>query len=487
MAMDGLYAGLCRWLTLRTRAEALPAPLWFGLGVGCVALFFTACSWITSPNFGGGTSSSEPSNATADASFESPSASTPGAYTQQRVESEPDIRVRIVERAERVQIAGPRQAAVSVEQSGIAPINLPTPLIVTAADDDWMVRDAGGVVHQFPRVTHKPVDALAVDFPDGAAGTMFSVDSKVLPGVIRLSGRRDISPGIFDVIEYVPLESYLPGVIAKELYKDWALETFKAQAIAARSYALQERGRRMALGVAFDVESNEADQAYGGRTDHAIAHRAVKDTAGVVLTYQGRFLRAYYCSTVGGRAANARDTWPTGKGFEFNLDAPIQASSRDDADSASPLYRWTVARDRKELIKRIREYGRTANSAVRNMDSVAKIEVLERNEFGRPKAFKLYQDDGRWYKLNAEEIRLACNQPVSGLPAITKASRISSGDFEVRRESTSKGDAMVFDGRGFGHGVGMSQYGAQGMAMRGRQARDILMHYYPGATIERAY
>lgn len=484
--MDGLYAGACRGLSLRTRADAIPAPMWFGLGVGCVALFFTACSWITVPELGGsGTARETPREAPRSSASTAPAVGA--VATPSRVESEPDMRVRIIERAERVQIAGPRQAAVSVEQSGIAPINLPTPLVVTAGDADWLVRDSGGVVHQFPRVTHKPVDALAVDFPAGASGTMFSVDSKVLPGVVRLSGRRDVSPGVFDVIEHVPLESYLPGVIAKELYTTWHLETFKAQAIAARSYALQERGRRMALGVAFDVEATEADQAYGGQTDHATAHRAVKETAGVVLTFEGRFLRAYYCSTVAGRAANARDTWPTGKGFEFNLDAPIQATPRDDSDSASPLYRWTVARDRRELLKRIREYGRTANSAVRNMDSVARIEVFERNEFGRPRSFKLYQDDGRWYRLNAEEIRLACNQSVSGLPAITKASRINSGDFEVRRESTSAGDAMVFDGRGFGHGVGMSQYGAQGMAARGRQAREILMHYYPGALIERAY
>ncbi len=484
--MDGLYAGACRWLTLRTRAQELPAPMWFGLGVGCVALFFTACSWITTPELGDSRSSTRERERTVERPSDSEVAPAP-VYTGTRLEGEPDMRVRIRERAERVEIAGPRQAAVSVEMSGVAAINLPTPLIVTAADNAWMIRDSGGVVHQFPRITHKPVDALAIDVPGGISGAMFSVDAKVLPGVIRLSGRRDLSPGLFDVIEHVPMESYLPGVISKELYSGWRLETFKAQAIAARSYALQERGRRMALGVAFDVESSEADQAYGGRTDHVIAHRAVKETAGVVLTYEGRFLRAYYCSTVAGRAANARDTWPISKGFEFNLDAPIQASPRDDADSESPLYRWTVARDRKELLKRIKEYGRTANSAVRNMDSVARIEVFERNEFGRPRSFKLYQDDGRWYKLNAEEIRLACNQSVKGLTAITKTSRISSGDFEVRRESTSTGDVLVFDGRGFGHGVGMSQYGAEGMAKRGRQARDILMHYYPGATIERAY
>lgn len=481
--MDGLYAGVCRWLTLRSRADALPAPMWFGLGVGCVALFFTACSWISDPGMSGSERRPRERETVAERPVDVPAP----VYTGTRMDGEPDMRVRIKDRAERVEVAGPRQAAVSVEMSGIAAINLPTPLVVTAADDAWVVRDGGGVMHQFPRVTHKPVDALAIDVPGGTAGAMFSVDAKVLPGVIRLSGRRDVSPSVFDVIEHVPLESYLPGVIAKELYKDWHFETFKAQAIAARSYALQERGRRMALGVAFDVESTEADQAYGGRTDHAIAHRAVKDTAGVVLTYQNRFLRAYYCSTVGGRAANARDTWPTGKGFEFNLDAPIQASPRDDADSASPLFRWTVARNRAELVKRIREYGRTANAAIRNMDSVAKIEVFERNEFGRPRSFKLYQDDGRWYKLNAEEIRLACNQSVKGLPAITREQRISSGDFEVRRESTSTGAVLVFEGRGFGHGVGMSQYGAQGMAMRGRQARDILTHYYPGAVIERAY
>src|SRR5690606_21035761 len=136
-------------------------------------------------------------------------------------------------------------------------------------------------------------------------------------------------------------ESYLPGVVAKELYQTWPLPTFQAQAVCARSYALHERGRARAAGRLFDVEATTQDQVFAGATDLPVAHSAVESTRGQVITYRGGVLRAYYSSTSGGRAASAADTWPTGPGFEFNQAFPLQAAPRQYFDQASPAYRWT--------------------------------------------------------------------------------------------------------------------------------------------------
>jgi len=281
----------------------------------------------------------------------------------------------------------------------------------------------------------------------------------------------------------VPIEDYLPGVVAKGLIAGWSLEAFRAQAIAARSYALHERQRRTAIGSHFDVESTTQDQAYAGATGSTRAHEAVRSTRGLVLTWRGALLRSYYSSTTGGRAASARDTWPTGRGFEFNLAAPIQASPRDDADRFSPLFRWTVERQTENLVRRFRAFGRAQNMAIRDIASLSSIRVIERNDYGRPTRYSIADSGGSTWTLSAESIRLACNFTTPGTPTVTRQLRVNSGDFEARVE----GDRVVFDGRGFGHGVGMSQYGAEGKARQGVKATEILAYYYPGAVIDRAY
>src|SRR5204862_447588 len=132
------------------------------------------------------------------------------------------------------------------------------------------------------------------------------------------------------------------------------LTAFQVQAVCARTYALHERARAARLGRDFDLEASTYDQAYNGGAPLPVALQAVADTRGVVITWQGHILRAYYSSTCGGRTASAKDIWPTGPGYEFNLDAPIQAQHRESACEASPRYRWDAVRDRAELSQRMK-------------------------------------------------------------------------------------------------------------------------------------
>lgn len=411
---------------------------------------------------------------------------------------EPVMRVRVV-RGEAVVVIGgapeirvmpPRRPRIRAISSGIdetmeAGVQvLPGPITVTLGEEAWRITDGRGGTRRLPRSIGSVMeDALRVTSVDGA---MLEVEGARLPGTLWLHGRSAGTPatGVIDVVEHLPIELYLPGVIAKELYPNWGLETFKAQAIAARSYALHERQRRVAIGSHFDVESTTQDQVYGGATTNPTALRAVELTHGQVLTWNGHLLRAYYSSTTGGRAASARDTWPTTRGFEFNLMPPIQATPRDDADAFSPLFRWRVERDIEETSRRIRAFAESRRMGMRTITRVAKIEPVSFNEFERPRRYRITEQGGRWWELSAEDTRLAVNHAGdSGLAPPTRDQRINSGDFTTKVESGK----LVFEGRGFGHGVGMSQFGAEGMARQGRSAEEILMHYYPGTELVKWY
>jgi len=430
-----------------------------------------------------------------------PAARSPADETLQTASGEPIMRVRVLRDATRLEVGGARHIRVGH-------FSVRTPAFITLGADAWYVRDASGVSTRVDR-TGADGTPLRVSSADGHE---LVVNGSRFPGELRLhpsDQRAAASPGAFDVVEHVPIETYLPGVISKELLRDWKLEAYKAQAIAARSYALHERERRLRTGSWFDVENSEQDQVYGGATDHRIARRAVEETRGIVLTWNGQILRAYYSSTCGGRAGAARDTWPTTPGFEFNLAAPIQAHVRPCPCDFSPRHRWTVSRDRDELVRRLRAWGAENGSPVRSIASLSRIDVHRLNDAGRPAAYAVFDAAGKSWVLSAEQLRLACNTPPaveSGAgaspaaaaptasagqqPALPGSSgsrsapaRVLSGDLELR----ITGNLVSIVGRGFGHGVGMCQYGAEGMARQGKSAQAIVRHYYPGASIERAY
>jgi SpoIID/LytB domain protein len=138
----------------------------------------------------------------------------------------------------------------------------------------------------------------------------------------------------------------------------------------------------------------------------------------------------------------------------------------------------------------MRSFGQRQGLLIRAIKDLHSVEVMEWNMDGRPKRYKIIEPGGTWYHLSAEELRLACNAslpPGEGV-AIDRASRVSSGDmtFVVSRAGQSGGSAAI-SGRGFGHGVGMCQFCANGFARRGETWQTMLRRFYPGASIVRAY
>ncbi len=289
--------------------------------------------------------------------------------------------------------------------------------------------------------------------------------------------------GKLDVVEFLPMENYLTGVVGAELYKEWPLTAFEVQAVCARTYALHERERSQKLGRDYDLESTTADQAYNGGTPLPVAIKAAAETRGVAITWQGRLLRAYYSSTCGGRTASAADIWPTGPGYEFNLDLPIQAAHRETMCQASPRYRWEAVRDRTELSRRIREWGRANGHPISGMGLLSVVRVAGVNSDERPNKYTVEDDKKRTFAIDCEQLRQACSATVAGLAEIPKEQKVWASDFEF----DVKGQTVTIRGRGFGHGVGMCQFCTKAFAERGDNWRDIVLRYYPGAKLERAY
>ncbi|MBX3359602.1 MAG: SpoIID/LytB domain-containing protein [Phycisphaeraceae bacterium] len=427
------------------------------------------------------------------------------------IKGEPEMRIRILESAPRATFSGVDSiwlgpvigsgSAGAAERTRGAYFTPPVEVVLAA--DSWVVRDNAGQERRLPArgAQARELEVEGVMRDNKPAST--AVNGQRFAGRFRLApaaARRptaDVSqpapvtlPSSFDVIEYIPMEEYLPGVLAKELPKDWNLAACMVQAVCARSYAIHERNRSAATGRAFDVEASTRDQAYAGATTLPNAIDAVAQTRGIILTTDGAVLRAYYSSTCGGRTAAARDTWPTSKGFEFNLVPPLQAYERAHYCQASPLYTWTVERPKDELVRRFAVFGERNNYLIRQIRDLAKIEVVRTNATGRPAEYKIIEPGGKSYILKGEELRLACNTeepPIAGvsagLPPITRATRVNSSDFEVVVE----GSTVVFSGRGFGHGVGMCQYCTNAMSKRGTDWQDMLHAFYPGARVVKAY
>jgi stage II sporulation protein D len=399
--------------------------------------------------------------------------------------SEPDIRVRIAKAVTKKEIGGP--ASVLVRPVTTSPAAkgqvMKSPVTITTSAAGVAVVDGGGARKTWPVGTD--LEVLPSEGAEGAEEPLqlLRMDKAKYPGFLTIrQGSKDASTR-FDVIATMPIEMYLPGVVTNELLPDWNnLQVNEAQAVCARTYALHERARARAERKPVDVENTTADQVYAANAS-AVAGEAVRATRGMILTSEGKILRAYFSSCCGGRAASAADVWPNTEQYVFNRAKPLQGKPRQSFCQPSPLYRWEVMRSDDDLNRRIRGWGQANQNEVAGMARLRNVTIADRNDANRPNRYKLADDHGREFILKAEELRMACNHPLADLPAITKESRVNSGDLEVEVWANQ----VRITGRGWGHGVGMCQWCAKGMAENGMDWHTMVQTFYPGAEIQKAY
>lgn len=261
-----------------------------------------------------------------------------------------------------------------------------------------------------------------------------------------------------DLIATMDLEEYLRGVIPSEMPSNWPLEALKAQAVAARTYALYRKSLRDQFH--FDVESDVMDQVFtnplGLAVDKKIsnAERAVRETRGVLLlNRQGLPLASFFHADCGGRTEEAREIWGGGE---------KQGTAVDGFCPLNPAARWKVSLSSSEIAGKLKAFAPPESR-------LASLDVVDRTGSGRLAHLKLKWSDGQSSIVSGHEFRMAIGHD-----------RIKSTSFEFVR----KGEAFEFVGQGFGHGVGMCQWGAKSMASSGAFYSEILQHYYPKAMIK---
>jgi stage II sporulation protein D len=255
------------------------------------------------------------------------------------------------------------------------------------------------------------------------------------------------------VINRVPLETYVAGTLGSEVYSRWDANALRAQAVVTRTYALYQRAH--SAGQGYDVAATTSHQVYGGvgSESESIA-RAVADTRSEVLTWNGSPILAAFHSAAGGRTASAEEVW--GDPLPY-----LRSVSVDDEEESPDTY-WRVRMSRTDLGSALAPLGL-------QLGAFQEARVAERTTSGRAARVELFGSGGSG-SVTGRQLRSALGDE-----------RIRSTLFEIREID---GD-VVFVGSGHGHGVGMSQWGAQAMAERGADYRAILAAFYPGTTLER--
>jgi stage II sporulation protein D len=256
------------------------------------------------------------------------------------------------------------------------------------------------------------------------------------------------------VVNHVDLEEYVKGVVPSEVNSAWHPEMLKAQAVAARTYALYQH--MLSASRDYDVAASIQDQVYRGRHGvDARVEQAVESTRGLVITYQGAPIYAAFSSTAAGITEDAMVVWSKDLPYLKGVECPF--------DLESPHYQWKASFSVDALEKNLRQLGFPVGT-------IATLTPLSHSRAGRVATLRILHSKGELI-LRGEELRKAVGYTV-----------VPSTQFTVE----SFGQDIVLAGYGAGHAVGMCQWGAKELAELGYSFSSILRYYYPGTELQDA-
>ena len=298
-----------------------------------------------------------------------------------------------------------------------------------------------GLTLTFPRLARKPTNGTAVSSDD--SGTEISVS-----GLVHLVRK---GKG-FLVINRVDIEEYVKGVVPAEVSSTWHPEMLKAQAVAARTYALYQQ--MLSATREYDVVATVQDQVYRGKqgVDAGIL-RAVEDTRGLVVTYQDAPIYAAFSSTAAGLTEDAVNVW--------SKEYPISRAWSAPSICMSPYYQWKSSFKIDTLEQNLRQQGFSVGT-------IATMTPMSFSRGGRVAKLRVLHSGGELV-LRGEELRKAVGYTI-----------IPSTQFAIE----SIGRDVVLSGFGAGHAVGMCQWGAKELAELGYPFSTILQYYYPGTELQ---
>lgn len=247
------------------------------------------------------------------------------------------------------------------------------------------------------------------------------------------------------IINELPVEEYIENVVAAEIGASWEIEAIKAQAVISRTYAFYKI--MLSGNSRFNITSSVLNQAYKGNNTKVQITYAVRETRGEILTYNGKPIEAFYHSTCGGRTEDPAEVF--GRSYPY-------LKSVESVCPLSPYWSW----ERKIPVTEIEK-------AV-NITGIKNITINSFTSTNRVRDILIASETGKTI-LKATELR-----------KLLGWNRLPSTSFHLSRA----GDSIIFDGKGYGHGVGLCQWSALQMAKEGRNYREILSFFYPGTEIK---
>jgi len=300
-----------------------------------------------------------------------------------------------------------------------------------------------------------------------ADGELIKLSGKTYKGILRIAAFGNF----VDIINFINLEDYVKGVIAKEMplgNGNENYEALKAFAICVRTYALNKMNGGNGL---FDIFPDTRDQVYGGKSaEELISNKAADATEGVILVYDDEPATIYYHSTCGGMSESVENVFS-------HSHLPYLTSVKDGGDpycNISPRFEW------KEVYTELQFINQLYNAKLINSKnySIEDIRIESRFESGRVNDLEINLDGGS----GSKEIHLYGNEIRSKIRTPKKNLSLWSTMFNV---TVSSNGNIIFNGKGFGHGVGMCQWGAIGQSRLGVDYKNILENYYPETVLGR--
>jgi stage II sporulation protein D len=361
------------------------------------------------------------------------STGSPGIHHNGIVSLAPTIRVVLQKKADRFSIDGPADLTVKSFDKGETVYSGKGPITVTRSKKKMLLNG-------------KALDGEA--YRISGQGDYLAIGGKKYRGDLVLHVK---STGLM-AVNHLNVESYLYGVVPKEMSPLWSLEALTAQAIASRTYALYIREKRAAADRDYDVEATTSSQVYGGYDAEKESARAAVDASkGIVLSHDDKLIISYFHANSGGCTESSLNVW--------GVDLPYLQSIEDgySKEDTEPSWEYTVS---------YKELGRIFSKLLSGSE-LKKVELLDKSPSGRVMNFLLCSDSKK-VKVSGNSFRLSVG-PVN----------VKSTILDIIPDK----NGLTFKGTGYGHGVGMSQFGAQRMAIDGRTSEEILKHYYKGVDI----
>ncbi len=366
----------------------------------------------------------------------------------------------------------------------------------------------------------KPTDALNRFRIESIRRSFGTIQVPSYHGAIKISRGTPTAAGRVNLINYVALEDYVPGVVANESIASFQMEALKAQAVAARGYAVANVGRYARSGYPFDIVDSSSSQVYRGViSEHPRAVRAASETIGLVASYAGQIISALYSSSMGGHTENNEwifnspsNQWPGANGLpylrgiydgdgvppDFSSEPGIaafwtvpQPTIFDDCVRVNNRFsRWRIVLSAAYI--KTRMSGRSViisgdtSGAITDVQLLLRMDASARGAIARVTLTSGVAEIRGW-----DNLRQTLGRSEKVTVAMCSASAIAANfvlnNPSVLEVTTRNADGTVKEvtawGGGWGHNVGLSQFGAQGRAKAGQTFLQILKAYYTGVDV----